>query len=104
MLALEGDGSGMYTVQALWTMAREGLDVTTVIFANRKYAILQVELLRVGAGNPGRKAQDMLSLESTGSGLGEARQRHGCSRDPCNDTPKNSTTSWRVRLPRPGRV
>jgi acetolactate synthase-1/2/3 large subunit len=62
VLALEGDGAGMYTLQALWTMAREGLDVTTVIFANRKYAILQVELLRVGAGNPGRKAQDMLSL------------------------------------------
>jgi acetolactate synthase I/II/III large subunit len=62
VLALEGDGSGMYTLQALWTMAREGLDVTTVIFANRKYAILQVELLRVGAGNPGRKAEDMLSL------------------------------------------
>ncbi len=58
----EGDGSGMYTMQALWTMAREGLDVTTVIFSNRKYAILQVEFLRVGAGNPGRKADDMLSL------------------------------------------
>jgi acetolactate synthase-1/2/3 large subunit len=63
VLALEGDGSGMYTVQALWTMAREKLDVTAVIFANRKYAILQVELLRVGAGNPGRKAMDMLSLD-----------------------------------------
>ena len=62
VLALEGDGSGMYTLQALWTMAREGLDVTTVIFANRKYAILQVELMRVGAGNPGRKADEMLSL------------------------------------------
>jgi len=63
VLALEGDGSGMYTVQSLWTMAREKLDVTAVIFANRKYAILQVELLRVGAGNPGRKAMDMLSLD-----------------------------------------
>jgi len=63
VLALEGDGSGMYTVQSLWTMAREGLDVTAVIFANRKYAILQIELLRVGAGNPGRKADEMLSLD-----------------------------------------
>jgi acetolactate synthase I/II/III large subunit len=62
VVALEGDGSGMYTVQALWTMAREGLNVTNVIFSNRKYAILQVELLRVGAGNPGRKAMEMLSL------------------------------------------
>jgi len=63
VLALEGDGSGMYTVQSLWTMAREKLDVTAVIFANRKYAILQVELMRVGAGNPGRKADEMLSLD-----------------------------------------
>jgi acetolactate synthase-1/2/3 large subunit len=63
VLALEGDGSGMYTVQSLWTMARENLDVTAVIFANRKYAILQVELMRVGAGNPGRKADEMLSLD-----------------------------------------
>lgn len=62
VLALEADGSGMYTLQALWTQARESLDVTTVIFANRKYAILQVELMRVGAGNPGRKAMDMLDL------------------------------------------
>lgn len=62
VVALEGDGSGMYTLQSLWTMAREQLNVTTVVFANRKYAILQVELLRVGAGNPGRKAMDMLDL------------------------------------------
>jgi acetolactate synthase-1/2/3 large subunit len=62
VVALEADGSGMYTLQALWTQAREGLDVTTVIFANGKYAILQVELMRVGAGNPGRKAMDMLDL------------------------------------------
>ena len=39
----------MYTLQALWTQAREGLDVTTVVFANRRYAILEVELERVGA-------------------------------------------------------
>jgi len=62
VLALEADGSGMYTLQSLWTMARENLDVTVVVFANRKYAILQIELLRVGAGNPGRKAMDMLDL------------------------------------------
>jgi acetolactate synthase-1/2/3 large subunit len=62
VIALQADGSGMYTVQSLWTMARENLDVTVIVFANRKYAILQVELLRVGAGNPGRKAMDMLDL------------------------------------------
>ena len=52
----------MYTVQALWTQAREGLDVTTVLFSNRTYQILRGELANVGAGNPGRKALDMLDL------------------------------------------
>src|SRR5215218_3942355 len=51
VLSLEGDGSAMYTIQALWTQAREGLDVTTVILANRSYAILDFELSRVGAGS-----------------------------------------------------
>ncbi len=63
VIALQADGSGMYTVQALWTMAREGLDVTTIVFANRKYAILQVEFMRVGAHNPGPKAMSMLDLD-----------------------------------------
>jgi acetolactate synthase-1/2/3 large subunit len=58
---LEADGSAMYTVQALWTQARERLDVTTVVFANRKYAILLHELANVGA-NPGRVALDMLDI------------------------------------------
>jgi acetolactate synthase I/II/III large subunit len=62
VIALEGDGSGMYTLQALWTQAREALDVTTLVFANRSYAILRGELANVGAGNPGRKALDMLDL------------------------------------------
>ena len=53
----------MYTLQALWTQAREKLDVTTVIFANRKYQILIGELANVGA-NPGRTAMDMLDLGS----------------------------------------
>jgi acetolactate synthase-1/2/3 large subunit len=58
---LQADGSGMYTLQALWTQAREKLDVTTVLFSNRKYAILIGELANVGA-NPGRTAMDMLDL------------------------------------------
>ena len=49
----------MYTLQALWTQARESLDVTTLIFANRSYAILNIELARVGAGDPGPKALSM---------------------------------------------
>lgn len=59
---LQADGSGLYTAQSLWTQARENLDVLTVIFANRAYAILRGELAGVGA-NPGRKALDMLSLD-----------------------------------------
>jgi acetolactate synthase-1/2/3 large subunit len=62
VLNLQADGSGMYTVQALWTQARENLDITTVIFANRSYAILRLELANVGAENVGRKALDMLDL------------------------------------------
>jgi len=61
VVTLQADGSAMYTVQALWTQARERLDVTTVILANRKYAILLGELANVGA-NPGRTALDMMDL------------------------------------------
>lgn len=61
VVALQADGSGMYTVQSLWTMARERLDVTIVLLANRKYAILLGELAGVGA-NPGKTALDMLDL------------------------------------------
>jgi acetolactate synthase I/II/III large subunit len=56
VLALEADGSAMYTITALWTQAREQLDVTTVIFSNRAYAILSMELQRVGAVPPGKTA------------------------------------------------
>jgi acetolactate synthase-1/2/3 large subunit len=61
VITLQADGSAMYTVQALWTQARERLNVTTVILANRKYAILLGELAGVGA-NPGRTALDMMDL------------------------------------------
>ena len=62
VLALGGDGSSMYTIQALWTMAREGLDVTTVVFNNRSYAILNIELERVGAESGGAEAKAQLDL------------------------------------------
>ncbi len=64
VISLQADGSGMYTNQALWTQAREGLDVTTIIFANQKYSILQIEFGRVGAHNPGPKAMSMLDLRN----------------------------------------
>jgi acetolactate synthase I/II/III large subunit len=62
VVSLEAEGSAMYTLQALWTQAREGLDVTTVVFNNRSYAILNLELSRVGAEPPGPRALDMLDL------------------------------------------
>ncbi len=62
IICLHGDGGSMYTLQALWTQAREKLDVVNVIFANRSYAILNIELARVGAGNGGPKALSMLDI------------------------------------------
>lgn len=63
VMVLTGDGSAMYTIQALWSMARENLDVTILIFANRSYQILRGELTNVGVQNPGPRAIDMLSLD-----------------------------------------
>ena len=62
VLSLNGDGSAMYTVQSLWTMAREQLDVTVVVFANHSYRILNIEMGRTGSGNPGPSASKLLDL------------------------------------------
>src|SRR3712207_8206370 len=62
VLALDGDGSAMYTIQSLWTMAREQLDVTVVIFNNRSYPILNIELERVGAERGRERAKSQLDL------------------------------------------
>jgi acetolactate synthase-1/2/3 large subunit len=64
VIALQADGSGMYTVQALWTMARENLDVTTIIMKNNSYGILNIELDRVGVSTPGPKALSLLDLSN----------------------------------------
>jgi acetolactate synthase I/II/III large subunit len=62
VLCLTADGSGMYTLQALWTMAREGLNVTTVVFANRDYAVLKREFSYLGIGDPGKRAAAMFEI------------------------------------------
>ena len=62
VVSLNGDGSAMYTVQSLWTMARENLDVTVVVFANHSYRILNIEMGRTGSGNPGPSASKLLDL------------------------------------------
>lgn len=64
VVSLNGDGSAMYTIQGLWTQAREQLDVTSIIFSNRKYSILQIEFMRTGTLNPGPKAMSMLDLSN----------------------------------------
>lgn len=68
VLCLDSDGSAMYTISALWTHARERLDITTVVFANHAYDILRIELQRVGAQAqgeaPGPKAEALLDLTS----------------------------------------
>ena len=58
-----GDGSAMYTLQSLWTQAREGLNVLTIVFANGIYQILRGEFDGVGAGEPGQRALDMLKID-----------------------------------------
>jgi acetolactate synthase-1/2/3 large subunit len=62
VITLQADGSGMYTVQAFWTQARERLDTLTIIYANQRYNILHGELKQVGAGVAGRNASRMLDL------------------------------------------
>jgi acetolactate synthase-1/2/3 large subunit len=64
VVALQADGSALYTISALWTMAREQLDITVVILNNHAYAILQLELTRVGASAAGPKAQSLLDLSN----------------------------------------
>jgi acetolactate synthase-1/2/3 large subunit len=63
VICMVGDGSAMYTLQSLWTQAREGLNVLTIVFANRIYQILRGEFDGVGAGEPGRRALDMLKID-----------------------------------------
>jgi len=62
VLCLTADGSGMYTLQGLWTMAREGLNVTTIVFANRSYAVLKREFSYLGVGEPGPRAKELFEI------------------------------------------
>ena len=90
VIALEADGSAMYTISALWTQAREGLDVTTIIFNNRSYAILEMELDRVGAVAAGEAARSLLDLSRPDLDFIAPGHRDGGARDPGPD-------GWRAR-------
>mgnify|MGYP000440721534 CR=1 FL=1 len=96
VIAMTGDGSAMYTIQSLSTMVQEQLDVTTIIFNNFSYAILQVELERVGVeGNAGPKAQSQLDLRGPnldfveiGGGMGMSAVRVDTCQDFANELQK----------------
>jgi len=63
IFCMVGDGSAMYTIQSLWTQAREGLNVTTIIFANHSYQILKVEFGNMGFGTPGPQALGLIDID-----------------------------------------
>jgi acetolactate synthase-1/2/3 large subunit len=63
VFCMVGDGSAMYTIQSLWTQARENLNITTIIFANNSYAILKAEYANMGAGTPGERALSMIDID-----------------------------------------
>jgi len=88
VIAVSGDGAAMYSLPSLWTMARERLDVVTIVCANRSYNILNVELGRVGALNPGPKTLAMLDLHNPeldfvkmAQGMGVEASRAATTRD-----------------------
>lgn len=101
VLALIGDGTAMYTIQALWTMAREGLNVTAVIFANASYSVLNVELERVGAERVGPKARSQLDLK--GPKLDFARLAQGMGVHAArSDTAEDFCKAFEYALSHPG--
>lgn len=101
VLALVGDGSAMYTLQALWTMARERLDVVSVIFNNRSYGILNMELQRVGADRPGPAAKAQLDLTGPGLDFVHLAQGMGVPASRCT-TAEDFTATLERALANPG--
>jgi acetolactate synthase-1/2/3 large subunit len=87
-ICLAGDGAGMYTVQSLWTMARENLDILTIVFVNNAYRILKIELARTGAGNPGPAANGMLSLGSPEIDWVKLAEGMGVGAEACSTLPQ----------------
>lgn len=83
VICLTGDGAGMYTVQSLWTMARERLPILTVVFSNRSYLILNIEMSRTGAGAPGPSASSMLSLDDPPIDWVAMAKGHGVEAEAC---------------------
>jgi len=94
-VVVQGDGSGMYTSQALWSMAREKADVIVVVLKNDSYAILEVELARVREGDANHKMMSMMHLNDRRS-IGQAGRGHGVPAA-AQRPPRNFTASSRLR-------
>ncbi|MCG8509040.1 MAG: acetolactate synthase large subunit, partial [Rhodospirillales bacterium] len=77
VIAMQADGSGMYTLQSLWTQARENLDVTTVVYANNTYEIIIAELARAGIDNPGPNAARLADFNDTPLNWAALAEGHG---------------------------
>lgn len=100
IICLSADGSGMYTAQALWTMARESLRITTVIFANRAYAVLKREFSALGIGEPGPRASALFDIgrpdldwTSLAKGMGVPATRPASLEDFAKDLRRNLESS-----------
>ena len=85
VIAMTGDGSAMYTVQSLWTMARESLDITVIVFANRGYQILRDELANVGVNSYGANARAMFDVENPVLDWVALARGHGLPATRCAD-------------------
>ncbi|HEY5071724.1 MAG TPA: acetolactate synthase large subunit [Caulobacteraceae bacterium] len=86
VVSLNGDGAAFYTLQGLWTAARESLDITVVVFANRAYRILGIELGRTGASGPGRAASRLLSLDEPAADWTSLARGMGVSARRCENS------------------
>ncbi len=98
VLNLEADGSAMYTFQSLWTQVRHGLDVTTVILNNSSYAVLNMELNRVGASAGGEKAREMLDLKGPDLGFVDLAHAMGVEQATTATTAEEFTSQLEAAL------
>ena len=101
VLALIGDGTAMYTIQALWSMAREELNVTSIIFNNASYSVLNIELERVGAEQAGARAKAQLDLRGPVLNFAEMAQGMGVHAVRV-DTAEDMTKAMEYALSMPG--
>ncbi|MUL83741.1 MULTISPECIES: acetolactate synthase large subunit [unclassified Mycolicibacterium] len=101
VIALQSDGSAAYTISALWTMAREQLDVTVVILNNHAYAILQLELLRVGTQTTGERSRSLLDLSRPDIDFASIAQGFGVPATRAT-TAEELATQFRTALAEPG--